>query len=120
MAYAQLAGLPSYYGLYAAFLPPLFASLFGSSYQLSTGPVAVVSLMTAATLEPLATAGSAGFIEYAIVLALIVGLFQLALGIFRLGLIVNFISASGNQRLDECCGYYNCRFAAYEVTWSIY
>ena len=52
MAYAQLAGLPAYYGLYAAFLPPMIAALFGSSRQLATGPVAVVSLMTAASLEP--------------------------------------------------------------------
>jgi SulP family sulfate permease len=44
MAYAQLAGLPAYYGLYAAFLPPMLAALFGSSRQLATGPVAVVSL----------------------------------------------------------------------------
>ena len=50
MAYAQLAGLPAYYGLYAAFLPPMVASLFGSSHQLATGPVAVVSLMTACLL----------------------------------------------------------------------
>ncbi len=48
MAYAQLAGLPAYYGLYAAFLPPMVATLFGSSRQLATGPVAIVSLMTAA------------------------------------------------------------------------
>jgi MFS superfamily sulfate permease-like transporter len=54
MAYAQLAGLPSYYGLYAAFLPPAVAALFGSSCQLATGPVAVVSLMTAVALQPLA------------------------------------------------------------------
>ncbi|MFA7164972.1 MAG: SulP family inorganic anion transporter, partial [Desulfoplanes sp.] len=47
MAYAQLAGLPAYYGLYASFLPPMIAALFGSSRQLATGPVAVVSLMTA-------------------------------------------------------------------------
>ncbi len=53
MAYAQLAGLPSYYGLYASFLPPMIAALFGSSRQLATGPVAVVSLMTAASLAPL-------------------------------------------------------------------
>src|SRR6056297_959186 len=92
MAYAQLAGLPAYYGLYAAFLPPMIASLFGSSRQLATGPVAVVSLMTAASLEPLATAGSEGFIAYAILLALMVGVFQLALGVLRLGLVVNFLS----------------------------
>lgn len=92
MAYAQLAGLPPYYGLYAAFIPPLIAALFGSSRQLATGPVAVVSLMTATALEPLATAGSEGFIQYAILLALMVGLFQFLLGILRLGLVVNFLS----------------------------
>ena len=92
MAYAQLAGLPAYYGLYASFLPPMIAALFGSSRQLATGPVAVVSLMTAASLEPLATAGSEAFVAYAILLALSVGLFQLLLGVLRLGLVVNFLS----------------------------
>jgi len=92
MAYAQLAGLPAYYGLYASFLPPMIAALFGSSRQLATGPVAVVSLMTSASLEPLATAGSPGYIAYAVVLALMVGIFQLSLGVLRLGLVVNFLS----------------------------
>ncbi|NOQ46426.1 MAG: STAS domain-containing protein [Desulfobulbaceae bacterium] len=92
MAYAQLAGLPAYYGLYAAFLPPMVASLFGSSRQLATGPVAVVSLMSAASLEPLATAGSVEFIAYSIVLALVVGIFQFSLGVLRLGMVVNFLS----------------------------
>ena len=92
MAYAQLAGLPAYYGLYAAFLPPMVSALFGSSRQLGTGPVAVVSLMSAASLEPLATAGSPEFIAYAIVLALVVGCFQFSLGVLRLGMVVNFLS----------------------------
>lgn len=92
MAYAQLAGLPAYYGLYAAFLPPMVAALFGSSRQLATGPVAVVSLMSAASLGPLATAGSAEFIAYSIALALTVGIFQFSLGVLRLGLVVNFLS----------------------------
>lgn len=92
MAYAQLAGMPAYYGLYASLLPPLVAALFGSSRQLATGPVAVVSLMTAASLEPLATAGSPGFIAYALLLALLVGAFQFLLGVLRLGLVVNFLS----------------------------
>jgi MFS superfamily sulfate permease-like transporter len=92
MAYAQLAGLPPYYGLYAAFLPPMVAALFGSSRQLATGPVAVVSLMTFASLAPLATTGSERFIAYAIVLALMVGVVQLTLGLLRLGLVVNFLS----------------------------
>ena len=92
MAYAQLAGLPAYYGLYAAFLPPMLAALFGSSRQLATGPVAIVSLMTAASLAPLATVGSEGYIAYALLLALMVGAFQLCLGVLRLGLVVNFLS----------------------------
>ena len=92
MAYAELAGLPPYYGLYASFLPPLVAALLGSSRQLATGPVAVVSLLTATTLEPLATAGSQDYIAYAILLALLVGGFQFLLGVLKLGLVVNFIS----------------------------
>jgi len=92
MAYAQLAGLPAYFGLYAALLPTMIAAFFGSSRQLATGPVAMVSLMTAAALEPLATAGSEAFIGYAVLLALMVGLFQLTLGMFRLGVLLNFLS----------------------------
>jgi MFS superfamily sulfate permease-like transporter len=92
MAYAQLAGLPPHYGLYASLLPPVIAAFFGSSRQLSTGPVAMVSLMTAAALEPLATAGSEAFVGYAVLLAFMVGLFQLLLGMFRLGVLLNFLS----------------------------
>jgi SulP family sulfate permease len=92
MAYAQLAGLPAYYGLYAAFLPPMVAALFGSSRQLATGPVAVVSLLTAAALEPIAAAGSTGYVAYAITLSLLVGLFQVGLGLLRLGVVVSFLS----------------------------
>jgi MFS superfamily sulfate permease-like transporter len=92
MAYAQLAGLPSYYGLYASFLPPLVAAVFGSSRRLATGPVAVVSIMTAAALEPLAVSGSSAFISYAVVLAFMVGVFQFLLGLFRLGVVVNLLS----------------------------
>jgi MFS superfamily sulfate permease-like transporter len=92
MAYAQLAGMPVHYGLYASLLPPMLAALFGSSRQLATGPVAIVSLMTSAALGPLATTGSDAFVAYAIILALVVGLFQLALGVLRLGLVVNFLS----------------------------
>jgi len=92
MAYAALAGLPPYYGLYAAFLPPIIAALLGSSRQLATGPVAVVSLLTASALGPIAAAGSDGYLVYAVLLAFMVGLFQLALGLLRLGVLVNFLS----------------------------
>jgi len=92
MAYAQLAGLPAYYGLYAAFLPGIIAAMWGSSAQLATGPVAVVSLLTASALAPLAASGSAQFIALAVMMALMVGIIQLALGVFKLGVIVNFLS----------------------------
>ena len=92
MAYAQLAGLPVYYGLYASFLPPMVAALFGSSRQLATGPVAVVSLMTAAALEPIAAGSPEGYLAYAVLLAFMVGAFQLFLGVFRLGVLVDFLS----------------------------
>ena len=92
MAYAQLAGLPAYYGLYAAFLPGMMAALWGSSKQLATGPVAVVSLLTASALAPFAQIGTEQFVALAIMLALLVGLVQLLLGVFKLGVVVNFLS----------------------------
>lgn len=92
MAYAQLAGLPAYYGLYAAFLPVIVGALWGSSRHLATGPVAMVSLLTGASLAQFAAPGSDRFVALAIALALMVGLLQLALGLLRLGAIVNFLS----------------------------
>jgi SulP family sulfate permease len=92
MAYAQLAGLPAYYGLYASFLPVIIGALWGSSHQLATGPVAMVSLLTGSTLAQFAAPGSEQFIVLAIALALMAGLMQLAIGLFRLGAIVNFLS----------------------------
>lgn len=92
MAYAQLANLPPYYGLYASFLPVAIAALFGSSRQLATGPVAVVSLLTASALGPIAATGSEAYFAYAVMLALMVGVIQLALGFLRLGVMVDFLS----------------------------
>ncbi|MBI4741074.1 MAG: STAS domain-containing protein [Betaproteobacteria bacterium] len=92
MAYAQLAGLPPYYGLYAAFLPGIIAAMWGSSAQLATGPVAVASLLTASALASMAAPGSEQFVALAIVLALLVGVVQLTLGVFKLGVVVNFLS----------------------------
>jgi len=92
MAYAQLAGMPPVYGLYTAFLPVAIAALFGSSHQLATGPVAVVSLLTASALGPIAAPGSPDYVALAIALALLVGIIQLGLGLLRLGIVVNFLS----------------------------
>ena len=91
MAYAQLAGLGPQYGLYASFFPVMIAALMGSSRQLSTGPVAVVSLLTAAALGELVVDASS-YALYAALLALIVGLFQFSLGILRMGFVTNFVS----------------------------
>ncbi len=92
MAYAQLAGMPAHYGLYTAFLPVLVAALWGSSGQLATGPVAVVSLLTAAALTPFAAQGSAQYVALAVTLTFLVGCIQFALGAFRMGFAVNFLS----------------------------
>ena len=92
LAYAQLAGVPAYYGLYAALIPTVIGALFGSSNQLSTGPVAMTSLLTAASIAPLAAHGSDLFYSYAILLALVSGLFQIAFGVLRVGVLLNFLS----------------------------
>lgn len=92
LAYAQLAGVPAYYGLYAALIPPVIGALFGSSNQLSTGPVAMTSLLTAASIAPLAAHGSELFYSYAILLALVSGLFQILFGMLRMGILLNFLS----------------------------
>ena len=77
MAYANLAGLPVVYGLYASFLPVIVASLWGASRFLHTGPVAMLSLMSAAAIEPLAPRGSDEFIQISLLLALMVGILSL-------------------------------------------
>ena len=92
MAYAQLSGMPVYYGLYVALLPAILGALWGSSRQLATGPVAIVSLMTAAAITPFAAPYSEEFVGLALLLALMVGGVQLTLGAFKLGTIVNFVS----------------------------
>ncbi|OQX08488.1 MAG: sodium-independent anion transporter [Thiothrix lacustris] len=94
MAYAQLAGLPPYIGLYASFLPVMVAAIFGSSRQLGTGPVAVVSLMSAAAMQPYAAQGLPieTIVIYAALLALMIGVFQLSLGLLRMGVLVDFLS----------------------------
>jgi SulP family sulfate permease len=92
LAYAQLAGVPAYYGLYASLIPTLVGAIFGSSRQLSTGPVAMTSLLTAASIAPLAAHGSDMFYAYAILLALVSGLFQIAFGMLRIGVLLNFLS----------------------------
>ena len=92
MAYAMIAGMPPIYGLYASTLPLVIYAMLGTSRQLAVGPVAMVSLLTAAGIGVLAESGTEAYISLAITLALMVGVIQLLLGVFRLGFLVNFLS----------------------------
>lgn len=92
LAYALLAGLPPEIGLYASMAPLLIYAVFGTSRSLAVGPVAVISLMTAAAIAPLATEGSPEYLGAAAALALASGLLLSLMGLLRLGFITNFIS----------------------------
>jgi sulfate permease, SulP family len=92
LAYAQLAGLPAQVGLYASMAPLILYAIFGTSRSLAVGPVAVVSLMTATAIAPLAQQGTPEYLGAAIGLALISGLMLIALGLLRLGFLANFLS----------------------------
>ncbi len=92
LAYALLAGLPAEMGLYASILPLVAYAIFGTSRALAVGPVAVVSLMTAAAVGDLALQGTPEYAAAAITLAFLSGLILLAMGVFRLGFLANFLS----------------------------
>jgi len=92
VAYATLAGLPPQYGLYCAIVPAIVAALWGSSWSMVSGPTNALSLVVFATVAPLALPRSDDYIALVLTLTLIVGLMQLAMGIARLGALVNFIS----------------------------
>lgn len=92
LAYAQLAGVPPLYGLYAAFIPTVVGVLFGSSPILSTGPVAMTSVLTAASVGALVPPGTDAFYVYVTMLALLSGLFQLAFGLARAGMLLSLVS----------------------------
>ncbi|MBK8655969.1 MAG: solute carrier family 26 protein [Haliscomenobacter sp.] len=92
MAYSMLAGLDPIYGLYAVTLPLMAYAFLGTSRQLAVGPVAMVALLTASGIGGLAEAGSGQYVQLAFGLALLAGVIQLLLGVFRLGFLVNFLS----------------------------
>ncbi len=94
LAYAELAGMPAKYGLFAAALPSLFAAVFASSPYLQTGPVALTALLTYGALQGLSEPFSEEFIELAALLALLVGIIRLLLGVFQLGKIANLLTDS--------------------------
>ncbi|MDJ0953156.1 MAG: SulP family inorganic anion transporter [Acidimicrobiia bacterium] len=92
LAYAEIAGVPSYIGLYAAALPPLAAAIVASSPYLQTGPVAMTALLTFGVISPLAVPGSAEFVALAALLALMVGAVRVLFGLLRSGVIAFFMS----------------------------
>jgi SulP family sulfate permease len=92
MAYALIAGLPPIYGLYASLAPLVVYALFGTSRQLAVGPVAMVSILVAAAVGPIAGGDAALYIGLALLLSLMVGLLQFGLGVARFGFLVNFLS----------------------------
>lgn len=92
LAYAQLAGVPPLYGLYAAFIPSIVGALFGSSAILSTGPVAMTSLLTAASVGALVAPATDAFYAYVTMLALLSGIFQLGFGLARVGVLLSLVS----------------------------
>jgi SulP family sulfate permease len=92
MAYANLAGMPAYTGLYVAAFPPIAAAYFASSPYLQTGPVALTALLTFAVLSQVATPGSPEYLGFAALLALMVGVVRLAVGLARLGSVSYLMS----------------------------
>jgi len=94
IAYALIAGLPPEYGLYAAIVPVIIASLWGSSWHLICGPTAAISIVLFTSVSQLATPGSDDFIARVLLLTFLAGLFQWLLGLLRFGALVNFVSHS--------------------------
>lgn len=94
VAFAMIAGLPPEYGLYTAIITPIIAALFGSSHHLISGPTTAISIVVFSTVSPFAEPGTAAFLGYTLTLTFIAGVFQLALGVARLGALVNFVSHS--------------------------
>ena len=94
VAFAMIAGLPPVYGLYTAMVPPILAALFGSSRHLISGPTTAISIVVFASVAKYADPGSAKFVQMAITLAFLAGIYQLALGLARMGTLINFISHS--------------------------
>lgn len=94
VAFALIAGLPPVYGLYSAMVPPVIAALFGSSRHLISGPTTALSIVVFATVSKFAEPGSAQFISLALTLTFLAGVYQLVLGLARMGALVNFVSHS--------------------------
>lgn len=133
LAYALLAGLPPQIGLYASILPLIVYAIFGTSRTLAVGPVAILSLMTAAAAGKIAASGTEQYIEAALILAFVSGCMLLAFGLFRLGFLANFLShpvisgfitASGlmiaASQLKHIMGVSASGHNLFEIVWSLF
>lgn len=94
VAFAMIAGLPPEYGLYTAIVPAIIAALFGSSHHLVSGPTTAISIVLFTTISPHTPPGTTAYIEMVLTLTFLAGLFQFALGMARLGGLINFVSHS--------------------------
>ena len=94
VAFATIAGMPPEYGLYAGMIPAIVAALFGSSWHLVSGPTTAASIVLFSVLAPHAEPGSAEYVKLALTLTFMVGIVQVAMGLAKLGTLVNFISHS--------------------------
>lgn len=96
VAFAMIAGLPPIYGLYTAMVTPIIAALFGSSYHLISGPTTAISIVVYSTLIKFVNPVTdlEGFISMALVLTFLAGVFQLGMGLLKMGKLVNFVSQS--------------------------
>jgi SulP family sulfate permease len=92
VAFAMIAGLPPIYGLYTAMVVPIVAALFGSSLHSIAGPTTAVSLVIFSTVSQIAEPGSADYIQKVLTITFMVGVYELVLGLARMGTLVNFIS----------------------------
>ncbi len=92
VAFATIAGLPPEYGLYAAMIPAVIAALFGSSWHLVSGPTTAISIVIYSTMSGIAVPGTPEYIRLVLMVTFLTGIFQLAMGLARMGALVNFIS----------------------------
>ena len=92
VAFATIAGLPPEYGLYTAMVTPIIAALFGSSFHLVSGPTTAISIVVFSTVNHYATPGTPEYINMALTLSFLAGMYQFGFGVARLGKLVNFVS----------------------------
>jgi sulfate permease, SulP family len=92
VAFAAIAGMPPEYGIYAAIIPTVVAALFGSSWHLMAGPTTATSIVIFSTMSAVAIPFTTSYVELVLVMSLLAGVLKLAMGVLRMGVLVNFVS----------------------------